>query len=59
MQENFKNFAFFHVFFAFLCKFSAFSCKFFKLNNIEYIENFYQSRLLIIVFLNNIFYLLK
>ncbi len=41
MQENFKNFAFFHVFFAFLCKFSAFSCKFFKLNNIEYIENFY------------------
>ena len=40
MQENFKNFAFFHVFFAFLCKFSAFSCKFFKLNNIKYIENF-------------------
>lgn len=41
MQENFKNFAFFHVFLAFLCKFSVFSCKFFKLNNIEYIENFY------------------
>lgn len=41
MQENFKYFAFFHVFLAFLCKFSVFSCKFFKLNNIEYIENFY------------------
>lgn len=56
MQENFKNFAFFHVFFAFLCKFSVFSCKFFKLNNIKYIENFYQSRLLTIVIFSIIYF---
>lgn len=56
MQENFKNFAFFHVFFVFLCKFSAFCCKFFKLNNIEYIENFYQSRLLTIVIFSIIYF---
>lgn len=56
MQENFKNFAFFHVFFTFLCKFSVFSCKFFKLNSIKYIENFYQSRLLTIVIFSIIYF---